>query len=117
MGEWIKHTGDGCPVAAGTVVFVRLRNGREIGPIPALSCNSENMKPLPPTYPRNAWIWDTCQDRPDSHVVEYRLFDNAAQAEAARRSARIANFKRIADTPLVGDDLDRRAPQRKKERV
>ena len=92
MGEWIEHTGNGLPVPVGTMVYVKCRNGEEMGPYAAFTYNPDG---CPKIEEFSQWHWALPENLVDEnwHVIAYRLSDTD---DRAKREARIELFRGIA---------------------
>lgn len=85
---WIKHDNGPCPVSRDSIVDVKLRCGRVILRIRADDTTDFKGRGFVDTI---FWILGI------NDITHYRLCDDP-QAEQATREARIASFKKLADT-------------------
>ena len=100
MGEWIEHTGNGLPVAVGTMVFAEDKSGAVHGPFRA-GCTYTSGRPILFGAPANVdwevscWHWAIPGNiaRMKNHIIRYRLSDTD---DKAKREARIELFRGIA---------------------
>lgn len=87
--EWIPWHGGPCPVAKGTLIDVRESGCPGVIEFFNVAAQSEGDG-------QGSWLWR----RGYTKVIAYRICDDG---EEAKRTARMEEFRRIADEALVGD--------------
>lgn len=118
MSEWIEHDGSGLPVPVGTIVVVRYFSGQLSEPYPAGTIvDTEN--PAPWGW-NCSWHWSHRGMRFVNHpqnIVAYRIVDDGAEAETARREARMKTFRNMVDGVSPPTSDPKLPAPKKRERV